>query len=1225
MPNLGKFQISASINWERLVDNVYEMDDTVNWLAGLPGVPVSLRMRSSMNWPTLLTLLRSLELRINALLVPEGVSNAFELQSSVSWNVALESLRGLEINVQVIQDGQVPAVAPSAFVVGDWTLADLTTGGDARITIVTLPANGGSVITDLQRKVGAGAWVTLGGTAAGSYDLVDQFVDGVSTPVLVRAVNAIGAGADSDSKSVTTTLTVAPTAPAAFTAGQWSLADLTTGGDARITINALPANGGSPLTALQYSLNGGAWIGLGAAATGTYDLLGLFTDGVSTDVAIRVVNAIGSGPGNTKAVTTTLAPSASAPAQSLAPSLSVVSSTRIDTTLGTPQADGGSPITSNDLRISTDQVNWTVAVAIAVPFQWTGLVASTQYFVQTRAVNAIGAGPWSVSASAVTAAVSTADFVVTTQVEFGAVFTGNSDAQLAGKVIEYSGTGLTELIIPGGRNINPPVTIRAANGSSSVQRIRFVGGTKGFHFKDCNVIAQGLPTAFSELIFWEGVGTYAVTFDGGVYRGQPIPIDVLAQLPQYERRDHNVVASTTSQSFGLTWPDPAGAFGWTEVFNNGAADIWFRQNDLPTDTATTGDTLLAAGQRYAPRSGRGNFFHVISAAGTVAVNARTEQGLQNYIPSLLNTGGATFVENFVFQNAVISDVANAFKRYPSNIGPMWFDKNDLRRVYQDVKAGSAGDDANARVYFTRNVFERPFSRQGVAQNLNGDAQDAHGDLHQNFSGTGFSHITSAGNTCLGTPLRAGAGNQGAEFWDPPTEGYVDCYVVGNILFIGSGSNGVTISQPDTGAHIGSGTEHNMVWGNTVIPVDTPLAGAGNSDGRYRVASNFGRSYVGNNIGNTIDQMNNIVLDGNASLFGGVITDYFPAWANLSTATARASVEAAMTAAGAALGIGGQAARAAGAIDWNATAPDQVVNLAALPPGVGWPGQINVATSTLVTLPLHKVMGGPVTQTVVANAGIEYQVTSDAAGAVIVTPWTSVNGNVTRGQFIQLRGTSSASNLTESTIGATINGHPVATVIKTAAAIPSVFFDNTPGTYFTDATGTTTSANNGQYVFELLMKPTSNNSGMLYQFAGSQGQVELLSGGSLRITIKDSANAFRVNAFVTLPGLVQAGVWQNIVIAVDLTASTFNVWIDGISALTVAMVAGVGTFQTSRDIFMLANVSGATKLAGQVARVAYYKNQTTLDGDVSGLTPYKVIAGNAATVNADAWKLGTDAV
>ena len=64
-----------------------------------------------------------------------------------------------------------------------------------------------------------------------------------------------------------------------------------------------------------------------------------------------------------------------------------------------------------------------------------------------------------------------------------------------------------------------------------------------------------------------------------------------------------------------------------------------------------------------------------------------------------------------------------------------------------------------------------------------------------------------------------------------------------------------------------------------------------------------------------------------------------------------------------------------------------------------------------------------------------------------------------------------------------------------------------------------------------------------------------------------------------------------------------------------------TFQTTRDIFLLASSSGATPVTGDVEIMQFFKNQITTDGNVSGLTPYKTIQGNAAAVMADSWYQG----
>ena len=94
------------------------------------------------------------------------------------------------------------STAPDAFTVGMWSIADAASGGDANVTIISLPAANGATITDIEYKVGAGSWTSSAGTSDFS---IAGFTDGVSTAVLIRAKNSVGSGADSDSKSVTTT------------------------------------------------------------------------------------------------------------------------------------------------------------------------------------------------------------------------------------------------------------------------------------------------------------------------------------------------------------------------------------------------------------------------------------------------------------------------------------------------------------------------------------------------------------------------------------------------------------------------------------------------------------------------------------------------------------------------------------------------------------------------------------------------------------------------------------------------------------------------------------------------------------------------------------------------------------------------------------------------------------------------------------------------------------
>lgn len=93
---------------------------------------------------------------------------------------------------------------------------------------------------------------------------------------------------------------------------------------------------------------------------------------------------------------------ATVPAQMSAPVVTSTGENSISVDRDAAPADGGEPITSYDLRWSTDETNWTTVTGISDPETISGLTASTLYYVQTRAVNSIGAGAWSTSGSVTT-------------------------------------------------------------------------------------------------------------------------------------------------------------------------------------------------------------------------------------------------------------------------------------------------------------------------------------------------------------------------------------------------------------------------------------------------------------------------------------------------------------------------------------------------------------------------------------------------------------------------------------------------------------------------------------------------------------------------------------------------------------------------------------------------------------------------------------------------------
>jgi hypothetical protein len=206
-----------------------------------------------------------------------------------------------------------------------------------------------------------------------------------------------------------------PGAPSAFSHSQWSIADAGTGGDATVTITALPDDGGSPLSSIQYRINSEAWVQLTASpATGTFPISDRFTDGEAATVALRAVNAALSGPASLAKSVTTTAPLA-APAFSVEPEDSLDGSTLTVTTgtvTGNPTPSlsitmtlNGSPVTPSGSgpwtyevpsSLSSQTVAWTVT---ATNSQDTATSSGSETVTgQSPTVDGIGDGSVTLSA-----------------------------------------------------------------------------------------------------------------------------------------------------------------------------------------------------------------------------------------------------------------------------------------------------------------------------------------------------------------------------------------------------------------------------------------------------------------------------------------------------------------------------------------------------------------------------------------------------------------------------------------------------------------------------------------------------------------------------------------------------------------------------------------------------------------------------------------------------------
>lgn len=218
--------------------------------------------------------------------------------------------------------------------------------------------------------------------------LVSDADDGAEIIVREHAVNTVGAATASSAPAVA--LRRAPEVSG-------SPEDVTTTHGAPEPTRALAT--------LYANAVGGAWTvtvdGVVDPARASVDQNGVVTIRTTTAWAGTVVGSYANS-GGAAACSFDVVVRPVAPAQMAAPVVAALSASALMVDRAAAPADGGAAVASYDLRWSVDQTNWTVLAGVADPHTVTGLSAGTLHHVQTRAVNAVGPGPWSVSGAATT-------------------------------------------------------------------------------------------------------------------------------------------------------------------------------------------------------------------------------------------------------------------------------------------------------------------------------------------------------------------------------------------------------------------------------------------------------------------------------------------------------------------------------------------------------------------------------------------------------------------------------------------------------------------------------------------------------------------------------------------------------------------------------------------------------------------------------------------------------
>lgn len=193
--------------------------------------------------------------------------------------------------------------------------------------------------------------------------------------------------------------------PNTFATNQWSVATGTNPAEINITISVLPANNGSPITAIQYRVGTGPWVTLPEASTGTYPVTMPATS-TAYSISLRAINIVGPSAQSAAKTATSGAPAATAPA-AFGPALWTLATgtepASLTLNILSLPNNGGSAITGIEYRIGSGE--W-VAFADAETGPRSILMeqGSTAYSVTIRAVNAVNPGPASAAKTATSSA-----------------------------------------------------------------------------------------------------------------------------------------------------------------------------------------------------------------------------------------------------------------------------------------------------------------------------------------------------------------------------------------------------------------------------------------------------------------------------------------------------------------------------------------------------------------------------------------------------------------------------------------------------------------------------------------------------------------------------------------------------------------------------------------------------------------------------------------------------
>ena len=209
-------------------------------------------------------------------------------------------------------------------------------------------------------------------------------------------------------------------------------------------------------------------------------------------------------------------------------------------------------------------------------------------------------------------------------------------------------------------------------------------------------------------------------------------------------------------------------------------------------------------------------------------------------------------------------------------------------------------------------------------------------------------------------------------------------------------------------------------------------------------------------------------------------------------------------------------------------------------------------------------------------------------------------------------------------GISVRPLPSALVLaNTLIAVEPCFITSATGPHFRDTSALGAGVDAVQFALDLAIAVPASGSRTLMTTTGNYLKLEVLPSGSLRVRVRDNDGVVKVNNVQTASGVVTHLARSSIVLSVDMAAGTARIWVDGVSVMNEMFVPGSGVLPSDRILLLLATANGSYQVEGTVHQLGIWKAVTNDGSDPASLA-YKVLTGPAGTVNADTWKLGSDA-